>query len=246
MITWSSAIFLFIGLITLAGAVYAFILLPEALLRFVLWVFTRTVYRLRVEGRGNIPARGGGLLVCNHLSFVDALLLLASTDREIQFFIFKGIYQRPWIRPFAKVLRAIPISSELRPREMIAALRLASESVRAGNIVCIFAEGQITRTGQMLPFRRGFERIMKGVDAPIIPVALDGVWGSIFSFEKGRFLWKMPRSIPYPVTVSFGTPMPSDCTPVQVRQAVQDLVAAAWPNRKPHISCGWALTVFPR
>ncbi|MCX6884276.1 MAG: MFS transporter, partial [Verrucomicrobia bacterium] len=185
-------IFLFIGLITLAGAIYAFILLPEALLRFVLWVFTRTVYRLRVEGRENIPARGGGLLVCNHLSFVDALLLLASTDREIQFFIFKGIYQRPWIRPFAKVLRAIPISSELRPREMIAALRLASESVRAGNIVCIFAEGQITRTGQMLPFRRGFERIMKGVDAPIIPVALDGVWGSIFSFEKGRFLWKMP------------------------------------------------------
>ena len=229
-------IFLFIGLITLAGAVYAFILLPEALLRFVLWVFTRTVYRLRVEGRGNIPARGGGLLVCNHLSFVDALLLLASTDREIQFFIFKGIYQRPWIRPFAKVLRAIPISSELRPREMIAALRLASESVHAGNIVCIFAEGQITRTGQMLPFRRGFERIMKGVDAPIIPVALDGVWGSIFSFEKGRFLWKMPRSIPYPVTVSFGTPMPSDSTPVQVRQAVQDLVAAAWPNRKPHMS----------
>ena len=95
-------------------------------------------------------------------------------------------------------------------------------------MVVIFAEGQITRIGQLLPFRRGFERIMKDVDAPIIPVCLDDVWGSIFSFEKGRFLWKMPRYFPYPVTVSFGKPMPPTATPFEVRQAVQELNAEAW------------------
>src|SRR5208282_633608 len=98
--------------------------------------------------------------------------------------------------------------------------------------VVIFAEGQITRIGQLLPFRRGFERIMKDVDAPIIPICLDGVWGSIFSFEKGRFLWKVPRYFPYPVTVCFGKPMPPDSTPFAVRQAVQELNTLAWEHRK--------------
>ncbi len=88
--------------------------------------------------------------------------------------------------------------------------------------MCIFAEGQITRTGQLLPFRHGLERIMKGVEVPIIPVNLDGVWGSIFSFERGRFLWKLPRRIPYRVTVSFGKPMPPTSTAVEVRAEVQE------------------------
>src|SRR5262249_9802625 len=120
-------------------------------------------------------------------------------------------------------------------REMLQSLRCASEAVQNGELVCIFAEGQITRIGQMLPFRRGFERIMKDVDAPIIPVALDGVWGSIFSFEKGRFLYKLPRRIPYPVTINFGKALPHTATPVEVRQAVQGLMAEAWTHRKPRM-----------
>jgi acyl-[acyl-carrier-protein]-phospholipid O-acyltransferase/long-chain-fatty-acid--[acyl-carrier-protein] ligase len=225
-------VFLAIGVMTLLGAIYALYLLPEALLRFALWVLTRTVYQLRVDGRDNIPGKGGALFVCNHLSFVDAMLLHASTDREVRFIMYKGIYERPWIRPFARIMRAIPISSEQRPRELLQALQTASDAIRNGEIVCIFAEGQITRTGQMLPFRRGFERIMKDVDAPIIPVALDGVWGSIFSFEKGRFLWKLPRRIPYPATVSFGAALPHTATPIQVRHEVQDLMTEAWKHRK--------------
>ena len=225
-------IFLAIGVLTVIGAVYALFLLPEALLRFALWVMTRTVYRLRVDGLDNIPGKGGALFVCNHLSFVDAMLLHASTDREVRFIMFKKIYELPWIRPFARIMRAIPISSEQRPREMIHAFQTASDAIRNGEVVCIFAEGQITRTGQMLPFRRGFERIMKDVEAPIIPVAIDGVWGSIFSFEKRRFLWKLPRRIPYPATVNFGRPLPHTATPGQVRQAVQDLMTDAWKHRK--------------
>jgi acyl-[acyl-carrier-protein]-phospholipid O-acyltransferase/long-chain-fatty-acid--[acyl-carrier-protein] ligase len=228
-------IFLFGGVLTLVGAVYALILLPDSLLRFVLWILTRTIYRIRVDGRDNIPSKGGALFVCNHLSFVDAMLLLASTDRPVRFFVYKGMYEKPWVKPFARILGAIPISSELRPREMLHALRTASEAIQAGEVVCIFAEGQITRIGQLLPFRRGFERIMKDVEAPIIPVALDGVWGSIFSFDRGRFLWKLPRRIPYRVTVNFGQALPHTAAPFEVRERVQELLVEAWAYRKAHM-----------
>jgi acyl-[acyl-carrier-protein]-phospholipid O-acyltransferase/long-chain-fatty-acid--[acyl-carrier-protein] ligase len=202
------------------------------ILRAILWSLTHTLYRIKVLGAQNIPEKGGALIVCNHLSQVDALLLLASVRREVRFIMFKGIYERPLIKPLARIMGVIPISSELRPREMIQSLRDASDAIKNGEIVCIFAEGQITRIGQMLPFRRGFERIMKDVDAPVIPVALDGVWGSIFSFEKGRFVWKLPRRLPYPVTVAIGNSMPHDCTPFQVRQVVQQLMADAWKFRR--------------
>ena len=226
------AVFLITAGVTLAGTLYVLWLLPDALLRFALWAMTRTIYRIRVVGRDNIPVKGGAVFVCNHVSFVDALLLLASTDRQVRFMMCKGIYDQPWIRPFAEILGVIPISSEQRPREMLKSLQAASEAIRAGEVVCIFAEGQITRLGHLLPFRRGFERIMKDLDAPIIPIALDGVWGSIFSFNKQRFLWKLPRRWPYPVTVSYGPPMPPTATPFEVRQVVAELLAEAWTHRK--------------
>lgn len=225
-------VFFVTSLITLAGTVYVVSILPDSLLRFLLWVFTHTVYRINVEGRDNIPDKGGALFVCNHLSLVDGLLLIASTDRFVRFIMYKGIYDMPIVKPFAKVIRAIPISSQLRPREMIHALNEASESIQQGEVVCIFAEGQITRIGQLLPFRRGMTRIMKDVHAPIIPVNLDGVWGSIFSYEKGRFLWKVPRRLLSPVTVTFGSPMPPDSAPFDVRQRVQELNTSSWHHRK--------------
>src|SRR6185295_1388561 len=154
------------------------------------------------------------------------------TDRRVRFIMFKGIYELPYVKPFARILGVIPISSEQRPREMLKSLQTASDAIRAGEVVCIFAEGQITRIGHLLPFRRGFERIMKDVEAPIIPVGLDGVWGSIFSFEKGRFLWKWPRQLPYPVTVNYGKPLPHTATPFEVRQSVQALLVEAWQYRK--------------
>lgn len=220
------------SIITAAGTVYVLMLLPEWFGRLILFLVTHTIYRLKVLGRDNFPDKTGALLVCNHMSFVDAALLIASTDRPIRFLMYKGIYEHKFVKPFAKMMKAIPISSEQRPRDMIRSLHTATEALRADEVVCIFAEGQITRTGQLLPFRRGLERIMKGVDVPIIPVNLDGVWGSIFSFERGRFLWKTPRRVPYPVTVSFGTPMPAASTAIQVRSAVQELHADAFERRK--------------
>ncbi|HEY7402605.1 MAG TPA: acyl-[ACP]--phospholipid O-acyltransferase [Candidatus Angelobacter sp.] len=222
------------AIITLAGTVYVLYLLPDWFLRLLLFFLTHTIYRIRILGRDNIPEKGGALFVSNHMSFVDVLLLLASTDRPIRFLMYQGIYERPIIKPFARMMKAIPISSELRPRDMIRSLRAASDAIRDGEVVCIFAEGQITRTGQMLPFRRGMERIIKGIDAPVVPVNLHGVWGSIFSFERNRFLWKVPRRVPYPVTVSFGAWLPSTAAPVDVRQAVLELESAAFAaDRNP-------------
>ena len=225
-------VFLVGGIMTLGGTVYCLRLLPDAFGRLVLVILTNTLYRIKVIGRNNVPMKGGALLVCNHLSFVDALLVIASTERPIRFILYKGIYDLPGVKPLAKMMGVIPISSGQRPREMIKSLRAASAAIQNGELVCIFAEGQITRIGHMLPFRRGFERIMQDVNAPIIPVCLDGVWGSIFSFADGKFLWKWPRQVPYPVTVSFGAPMPSNAQPAEVRRAVQELQTEAWALRK--------------
>jgi acyl-[acyl-carrier-protein]-phospholipid O-acyltransferase/long-chain-fatty-acid--[acyl-carrier-protein] ligase len=222
---------------TLAGTIYVLYLLPDWFLRLLLLFVTHTIYRIKIIGRDNVPEKGGALFVSNHMSFVDVLLLMASTDRPIRFVMFQGIYDQPIVKPFARMMKAIPISSELRPRDMIKSLRTASDAIRDGEIVCVFAEGQITRTGQLLPFRRGMGRIIKGIDAPIVPISLHGVWGSIFSFERNRFLWKVPRRIPYPVTVSFGKNLPPTAAPEEVRQAVQELQSVAFAaDRNPRLT----------
>ena len=225
-------IFLVGGVMTLAGAIYVLILLPDALLRFVLWCVTNSLYRIRIDGRDNIPAKGGALFVCNHVSWVDAMLLLASTDRSVRFLMFKDIYDQKWVNWGARLLGVIPVSSEQRPRELIKSLQSASDAIRNGEVVCIFAEGEITRIGQLLTFHRGLERIMKGLDAPIIPVALDGLLGSPSSFKNGKFVWRLPPRIPYPVTVSFGAPLPANAPAFTVREAVQELLANTWQRHR--------------
>jgi acyl-[acyl-carrier-protein]-phospholipid O-acyltransferase/long-chain-fatty-acid--[acyl-carrier-protein] ligase len=226
-----AGIFFWSAVLTLAALAYVLWLLPDSLVRLLLWVAANTIYRLDLKGQENIPARGGALLTPNHSSWVDAVLLVAATDRPIRFLMFKGVYDLPFIKPIAKILKIIPIASDQGPREMIHSLREASEALRNGELVCIFPEGEITRIGQMLPFRRGFERIVKGIDVPIIPVNIDGIWGSIFSFSGGRFLWKWPRTIPYPVRLSFGKPLPSTASATDVRQEVQQLSVDAFQRR---------------
>jgi acyl-[acyl-carrier-protein]-phospholipid O-acyltransferase/long-chain-fatty-acid--[acyl-carrier-protein] ligase len=203
------------------------------LVRVSFVLLTKTVYRLRVVGRANVPASGGALLVPNHVSFVDAVFLIASIDRPVRFLLDTYWFERPLLRPFVQALGAIPISSEGGPRAILRALRDAGRYLDEGEIVCIFPEGQLTRTGLLNPFRRGMQRIAKGRTAPIVPVHLDRLWGSIFSRERGRYLTKVPRQIPYRVTVSYGAPMPSSAPLHEVRRAVQELGEAAWEARKP-------------
>ncbi|MBI5092578.1 MAG: MFS transporter [Candidatus Hydrogenedentes bacterium] len=224
--------FLIAAVLSAAVGIYICALLPMFALRFFLWILSTTLYRIDVRGRQNLPDKGGALLVANHTSFLDALVIAASTDRMVRFVMFEGIYKIWWVRPIAKIMKSIPIASSSGARELIESMRVASQAIEAGDVVCIFAEGQITRTGQMLPFKKGFERIMRGVDAPIIPVHLDRLWGSIFSHAEGKFFWKFPSRIPYPITVSYGKPMPPDSSAYNVRHEVQLLATEAYNVRK--------------
>ena len=173
----ASGILVVSGGFTLAATIWALTLLPDAFLRVVLSLFTNTFYRLTIVDHEHVPQEGGALLVANHVSFVDGLLILASMDRPVRFIVDKYYYEHPLFRGLAKVMGAIPISSTGTPREILTALREAGRHLDDGDLVCIFPEGQITRTGGLLPFRQGFERIVKGRDVPIIPVHLDRVWG---------------------------------------------------------------------
>lgn len=214
--------------LVIIGTVWALWLLPDALLRLVLVLLTHTFYRLKVAGRTNIPETGGALIVPNHMSFVDGLFILASTDRPVRFIVYAGYYNKWWAKPFMRCMKAIQIDDSGGPRVILKALRDAGKCLDEGDLVCIFAEGQISRTGSLLPFRRGMERIVKGRDVPIIPAHLDRVWGSIFSFDQRHFVFKLPRQLPYPVTVSYSAPMPATSPFWRVRQRVQELAAEAW------------------
>ncbi len=201
-------------------------------LKMFLWFFSRLAYRVQAIGAEHVPEAGGALLVSNHISFVDMLLILAASPRLVRFVITEEVCAMRVLKGAFKLLRVIPLPVESKKSELAEAIRLAGEAIRQGELVCIFAERNISRLGIILAFRREFQRIMEGVDAPVVPVCLDGVWGSIFSYEAGRFFWKVPRRIPYPVTVSFGRPMPARATAVEVRTAIQGLNTDAWPQRR--------------
>jgi acyl-[acyl-carrier-protein]-phospholipid O-acyltransferase/long-chain-fatty-acid--[acyl-carrier-protein] ligase len=215
-----------------AWLVLAAVLLPLAWLtryvlfvRLPLWLWGHALYRIRYFGLNNVPATGPALLVANHVSHIDALLIQSALGRPVRFLIWAPYARLPGLRWVFWLARVIPVDSGAGPRAIIGALRTAAEALDRGELVCIFAEGGITRTGFLLPFHRGLEQIVKRSPAPIIPVCLDHVWGSIFSYQSGRFFWKLPRRVPYPVRVNFGTPLPPTATAFEVRQAIQQLSA---------------------
>lgn len=219
-----------LGLMTLAASAYVLVLVPDYFIRFALWTLTHTVYRIRIVGQEHVPFRGPALLVCNHLSHVDGFLVGASVQRFVRFMIYRPYYEFPLFKPLLRRMHAIPVAGGNR-QEVAASIARAREALESGHVVCIFAEGAISRTGNLLPFKRGFERIVGGLDVPVIPVNLDRVWGSIFSFKGGRFVWKWPTRLPYPVTVTFGPPLPASVTAAEARQAVMSLGTDALSHR---------------
>jgi acyl-[acyl-carrier-protein]-phospholipid O-acyltransferase/long-chain-fatty-acid--[acyl-carrier-protein] ligase len=225
-------IFYFSAAASFIAVVVAVALLPESLLRLVLILLTHSLYRIKVLGRNRVPERGGVLLTPNHISFIDALLLMASIDRPIRFLVETSYFENPFLRPFMKAIQAIPISSDAGPRQILRALREAGHLLDQGEVVCIFPEGQLTRTGTLQPFKRGFQKLIRDRKAVIVPVHLDRVWGSIFSRERGRYLTKLPKQIPYPITVAFGEALASGTSLAAVRSAVQEAGTDAWFSRK--------------
>jgi acyl-[acyl-carrier-protein]-phospholipid O-acyltransferase/long-chain-fatty-acid--[acyl-carrier-protein] ligase len=220
--------YLLYGLAALVvAAVVLFWFKPALLVRIPVWIICHTIYRLRVLGRESIPATGPVLLVCNHVSYFDWLFLQASQPRFIHFVIFAGWTRKFGLRHLLKWAGVIPIDAWAGPRAIVKSLRDASNHLTRGEVVCIFAEGRFTRTGFLLPFHRGFEQIVKNQPAPIVPVCLEQVWGSIFSYWGSKLIWKWPLELPYPVTVAFGKPLPPTTPAAVVRQAVQQLSADA-------------------
>jgi acyl-[acyl-carrier-protein]-phospholipid O-acyltransferase/long-chain-fatty-acid--[acyl-carrier-protein] ligase len=217
------------GILTFAATLYIVSVVPEFFVRFVLWLFTHSIFRIRIHGAENIPHRGPALLVANHVSQVDGLLIGACVQRFIRFMVWKPYYELAPLNWLFRMMHAIPVGSG---RDAVEAIRAARRELAEGHVVCIFAEGAISRTGNLLPFKHGLEKIVDGLDIPIVPVYLDGLWGSIFSFERGRFFWKLPKHVPYPAAVAFGNPMPATSAAHEVRQAIQELAADAVDRRK--------------
>jgi acyl-[acyl-carrier-protein]-phospholipid O-acyltransferase/long-chain-fatty-acid--[acyl-carrier-protein] ligase len=227
----SDGVLITLGLLTLVATAVVLRTVPDFLVRLCLWMLTHSLYRIRPLGADNVPARGPALLVCNHVSFVDPLLVAACIQRFVRFVASQYFYDQPIIRWLSHQMKAIPIKQGGQ-KEMVRALLRAREVLQAGHVVCIFAEGGLSRTGNPLPFRRGFEKIVAGLDVPVIPVHLDRVWGSIFSFKGGRFFWKLPERLRYPVTITFGAPLTASATAPQLRQAIAELGSDAWTYRR--------------
>ena len=202
--------------------------LPYPLERIAL-VAARMLYRVRASGVEQIPARGGGLLVANHLSYVDVVVLQLACPRPIRFVGHAGFLRGHAF--FAWVFRltgTIPASAS----DALAATRRTVRALAAGELVCVFPEGGISRTGQLMGLRRGFEIMARQAGVPVIPVAHDGLWGSVFSFAGNKYLWKSPRLRRTPVFVAFGAPLPPDeASAATVRRALLDLGAAAFAER---------------
>ncbi|MGQ0552245.1 MAG: MFS transporter [Planctomycetota bacterium] len=221
-----------IALFTAGGTVVSLILLPEAFLRLCAWLLAHSLYRIRVLHGERVPETGGALLVANHVSWIDWLVIAATTRRRVSFLIYRHYYDWWALRWFFRIAGCVPIASGDAPEVVAASLEEATRRIEGGDLVVIFAEGTVTRTGHLQSIRRGYQRIAQDRGITIIPVHLDGLWGSVFSHEGGGLLRKLPRAIPYPVTVSFGEPLPARAEPWQLRAGIQFLSSEAWAARQ--------------
>jgi len=216
---------LVMGLLTLGVVAYICTVIPEYLIRFLSWLLTHTIYRIKIVGAEHVPFHGPALLTPNHISYVDAMIVGATIQRFIKFVMFKKIYDLPVLRQICRIMEVIPIAPYEGRESVTASLDTAREKLRQGEVVCIFPEGKITRDGALNEFRSGVETIMSGMSCPIIPVYLHNVWGSVFSFEGGKVLWKFPKRIPYRVTVVYGKPLPATARASEIEAAVRILAS---------------------
>src|SRR5881394_1856450 len=199
----------------------------ERALYFIGRPLVRSFYRVTALGLENLPARGF-LLVPNHITWADALILQLACPRPIRYVIDQEYYRKPVLQPFLRALGCIPINV----RHSHSAIRAAAQQIAAGEIVCLFPEGQLERAGTLLRLQRGYELIARHANAAVVPVWLDQLWGSIFSFQGGRFFSKLPKRIPYHVTIAFGKPLkPEDADIATVREELLKLGEFCYSRR---------------
>jgi 1-acyl-sn-glycerol-3-phosphate acyltransferase len=228
---------LFTGVLNAFVAAYIYTLLPEFLLRFLAWLTINAFYRLRVSGIGHVPETGAAILASNHVSFADALVISAACRRPIRFVMDSGIFRIPVINWVFRGMKAIPIA----PRKADEATfeRAFAEIARelaAGHLVCIFPEGRLTPDGEIGEFRPGIMRALEATPVPVVPLALQGLWGSVFS-RKEKSVWKRwPRGIASSIGLVIGEPIPPEhVTPQGLRERVVALYASSTEGRKPKV-----------
>jgi 1-acyl-sn-glycerol-3-phosphate acyltransferase len=219
-------IFLLCGVLTIPVLWYIVVLIPQATIRFMAWLLTHTIYKIRVYNRGNLPEDGAALLAPNHVSWLDGLLLVAVSPRPVRIIVTHSLMASGLSRALARVMGAIPLRRS--PKGVRNAIDTAREALRNGEIVCIFPEGGMTHTGQLQTFKPGILEILKGTETKVVPVYLDELWGSIFSFRGGRFFSEGGRR----VSIWFGDPIEQPGSVHDIRNAVQQLGAEAVSRRR--------------
>ena len=199
------------ALLNAGVAIYIYTLVPEFLMRFLVWLLIHTVYRLDKSGLEHIPEEGPAVIVCNHVSLVDALIIAAACRRPIRFVMHHRIYRIPVLNFIFRTGRAIPVASAKEDPELLErAFDEVARALDAGDVVCIFPEGRITDTGEMYPFRRGISRIVERTPVPVVPMALRGLWGSLFSRKPGRAMTLLLRPGIFPaISLVAGAPVPA-------------------------------------
>jgi len=221
-------LFLVVGLVNALVGLYIFLLVPEYLLRFVAFLLSHTVYRLRLRGTDHIPTEGAALLVCNHVSFIDAVLLMAVSPRPVRFVMDHRIFKTPVLGWMFKLAKAIPIASQKEdPATYARAFAQASAVLRDGELLAIFPEGGITRDGMLQPFKGGVMKILEADAVPVIPMALKNLWGSFFSrVEEGKAMVRpFRRGLFSKVEVVVGEPVPPDqVSPEGLQRRVAELL----------------------
>ncbi|PSW21010.1 MFS transporter [Photobacterium sanctipauli] len=200
--------FLFLSVLNFVVVLYIYTQAPDFFWRFLVWVVSHTMYRVKHKDLANIPTEGGVLIVSNHVSYMDALLLAGACPRPIRFLMDRDIYNLPLIRSFCKACKVIPIDATDRKSVMKAFVKV-SKYLERGDVVCVFPEGQLTYDGEVAPFMRGIDLIIKRSPVPVVPVALQGLWGSYFSREGGRALLKIPKRFWSKVNIIVGSPIDS-------------------------------------
>ncbi|ERL52201.1 1-acyl-sn-glycerol-3-phosphate acyltransferase [Halomonas huangheensis] len=226
------------GIIALLVAAYAwhFVRQPAWHLRGLVYILIHIMYRLRFRGRIHIPARGAALVVCNHVSFVDALVMGGGSPRPLRFLMDKPIYDSKWLNWLFRMVGAIPVESDRSdPGNVRRALDEVSRALRNGDIVMLFPEGRLTPDGNTHAFRRGLDLILQRDPVPVIPAALSGLWGSWTSHAHGRALSRGPRRFRARVALFFGEPVqPGRATRQLLEQQVRELKveADAWVHSK--------------
>lgn len=216
-------LFILLALLNTFVMLYLFYQVPIYAFRFFTWVVTHTMYRVKHKNLHNLPENGGALIVCNHVSYMDALLLSAVCPRLIRFVMEEDYAKLPPLRRFLKRAGVIPISSTNR-RSIRNAFNEVEQALHEGHIVCIFPEGKLTSDGEVAEFMRGMELIIRRSPVPVIPMALKGLWGSYFSRYKGRACKGLPTRFWTKLEIEAGEPIsPTDASCETLRQAVADL-----------------------